>query len=72
LIGTIEQGEERVEASDLLTNVLGLHPSKQRDVDYKRLRRCMQRLGWDGPKKLRLSGKSKRGYARLAVNYGRG
>jgi predicted P-loop ATPase len=36
LIGTIEQGEERVEASDLLTTVLGIHPSKQRDVDYKR------------------------------------
>jgi hypothetical protein len=64
LIGTIEQGEERAETSELLTSVLGIHASKQRDIDYKRLSRCMRRLGWDGPKKMRISGKSRRGYVR--------
>jgi hypothetical protein len=65
VIGTVEQGEERAETSELLTTVLGIHPSKQRDIDYKRLSRCMRRLGWDGPKKIRISGKPRRGYARL-------
>ena len=70
VIGTVEQGEERVETSELLTTVLGIHPSKQRDIDYKRLGRCMRRLGWDGPKKLRISGKTRRGYARPARGTG--
>jgi hypothetical protein len=64
VIGTVEQGKERAETSELLTTVLGIHPSKQRDIDYKRLSRCMRRLGWDGPKKMRISGKSRRGYVR--------
>jgi predicted P-loop ATPase len=66
IIGAVEQQEERVEASDLLTIVLGIHPSKQRDVDYKRLGRCMRRLGWDGPKNMRIDRKLKRGYVRPA------
>jgi len=64
VVGTVEQGEERTETSELLTTVLGIHPSRQRDIDYKRLSRCMRRLGWDGPKKMRISGKSRRGYVR--------
>jgi putative DNA primase/helicase len=64
VIGTVEQGEERTETSELLTTVLGIHPSRQRDIDYKRLSRCMRRLGWDGPKKMRISSNSRRGYVR--------
>jgi hypothetical protein len=70
VVGTVEQDEERVESSDLLGTVLGIHESKQRDIDYKRLSRCMRRLGWDGPKKMRLGGKLKRGYARSVRSAG--
>jgi putative DNA primase/helicase len=63
-IGTVEQGEERVSTSDLLGTVLGIHVSKQRDLDYKRLSRCMRRLGWDGPNPIRVAGKMTRGYSR--------
>jgi predicted P-loop ATPase len=63
-IGTIEQGEERVATADLLGLVLGIHVSKQRDLDYKRLSRCMRRLGWDGPKSTRIAGKVTKGYTR--------
>jgi hypothetical protein len=64
--GTIEQGEERVSSIDLLEIVLGIHVSKQRDVDYKRLGKCMRRLGWDGPQKMRIGGNQTKGYVRLA------
>jgi predicted P-loop ATPase len=63
-IGTIEQDEERVSSLDLLTQVLGIHISKQRDLDYKRLSRCMRRLKWDGPKAMRIAGKLTKGYSR--------
>jgi predicted P-loop ATPase len=62
--GTIEQGEERAPSIDLLETVLGIHIGKQRDIDYKRLGRCMRRLGWDGPKKTRVAGKQVKGYTR--------
>jgi hypothetical protein len=63
-VGTIERGEERVSTSDLLGTVLGIHISKQRDLDYKRLSRCMRRLGWDGSKPIRIAGKTTKGYSR--------
>ena len=71
-IGTIEQGEERVATADLLGLVLGIHVSKQRDLDYKRLSRCMRRLGWDGPKSTRIAGKVTKGYTRPIGTYRRG
>jgi predicted P-loop ATPase len=63
-IGTIEQDEERVSTTDLLTIVLGIHVSKERDVDFKRLGRCMRRLAWDGPKDIRIGSKKMKGYSR--------
>jgi hypothetical protein len=65
--GTVEEDkhdEERVSSADLLEIVLGIHVSKQRDIDYKRLGRCMRRLGWDGPKKLLINGEQTKGYSR--------
>jgi hypothetical protein len=62
--GTVEQGEERVSSADLLEIALGIHVSKQRDVDFKRLGRCMRRLGWDGPKKTVIGGTQVKGYTR--------
>ena len=64
VVGTIEEGEERVSSVDLLEIALGIHISKQRDIDYKRLGRCMRRLGWDGPRLLRISNEVQRGYSR--------
>jgi hypothetical protein len=63
-IGTVEQNEERAFSRDLLTTALGIHPSKQRDIDAKRLGRCMRRLGWDGPKALRINDEIQKGYSR--------
>jgi predicted P-loop ATPase len=65
VIGTVEQGEERVSTTDLLTLVLGIHASKQYDTHYKRLGRCMRRLGWDGPKDIRIGNNKAKGYSRL-------
>jgi Virulence-associated protein E len=62
--GTIEQGEERVSSIDLLEIVLGIHISRQRDVDFKRLGRCMRRLGWKGPGTTFIAGKQVKGYTR--------
>jgi predicted P-loop ATPase len=64
VVGTVEQGEERVSTTDLLTLVLGLHISKQYDTHYKRLGRCMRRLGWDGPGTVRIGNKNLKGYSR--------
>ncbi len=62
--GTVEQGEERISSIDLLSIVLGIHQSKQYDRDYKRLGRCMRRLKWDGPKKMKIGDKETKGYSR--------
>jgi hypothetical protein len=64
-IGETEQGEERVSSTDLLSIVLKIDISKQHDFDFKRLGRCMRRLGWDGPKKTIIAGKQVKGYSRL-------
>ena len=63
-VGSIEQDEERVFSRDLLVTVLGIHPSKQRDIDTKRLGRCMRRLGWSGPKPVRIGNNVSKGYIR--------
>jgi hypothetical protein len=63
-VGTIERDEERVSSIDLLSQVLGIHVSKQRDLDYKRLSRCMRRLGWDGPRPMWIAGRTTKGYSR--------
>ena len=64
VIGTIEQGEERISSTDLLSIVLKIDISKQHDFDYKRLGRCMRRLGWKGPDKTIIAGKQVKGYRR--------
>jgi len=66
LIGDRENGEERTTSADILTDVLGIPISKQRDFDYKKLGRCMRRLGWTGPKKLRKGNRLAMGYTRPA------
>src|SRR5262249_10867638 len=63
--GTPAQGEERVSSADLLETVLSIHISRQRDVDLKRLGKCMRRLGWDGPRNLRIGQSIVKGYSRI-------
>ena len=63
-IGEIEQGEERISSTDLLSIILKIDISKQRDIDYKRVGRCMRRLGWNGPRKTIIAGKQVKGYTR--------
>ena len=62
--GTVEQGMERIETTDLLETVLGIHVSRQRYADWKRAGNCMRRLGWTGPKTIRVGGKIATGYER--------
>jgi Virulence-associated protein E len=63
-IGTIEQEQERVFSRDLLETVLGFQKSRMLDRDSKRLVRCMRRLGWVGPKVIRIGNKLASGYYR--------
>jgi predicted P-loop ATPase len=58
LAGSIDRegGEQRVSSEFLLTVVLGLDPSKMRGGEGKRLKKCMQRQGWQGPITLRIKG----------------
>ena len=46
--------EERVANTDLLTTVLGLKAEKIHEQQGRRLAYCMRRLGWDGPRKMRI------------------
>jgi Virulence-associated protein E len=56
--------EERIAGTTVLTTTLGIMTSKVCDRDEKRLVHCMRRLGWVGPTKMRILGKSQRGYRR--------
>ncbi len=56
--------EVRISSEYLLTEVLGLLRSQQNDGASKRLARAMKSLGWHGPEKIRIDGRSMRGYRR--------
>jgi predicted P-loop ATPase len=59
-------GQERVATSDLMENVLQIHPSQQTTGYAMRLKNAMKRLGWqrDGENKITIDGKQVRGYFR--------
>jgi hypothetical protein len=59
-------GQERVATSDLMENVLQIHPSQQTTGYAMRLKNAMKRLGWqrDGENKITINGKQVRGYYR--------
>ena len=59
--------EERVASSQLLCGNLQLEIGRTTDRDAKRLSNCMRRLGWLGPKTMRIGGKPTKGYCRPAV-----
>jgi Virulence-associated protein E len=56
--------EERIATQQLLCGFLQLEIGRTTDRDAKRLSYCMRRLGWSGPKPMRLGGKTTKGYWR--------
>ena len=72
-----EQGERhgnllRVFTEVLLTENLKIPPDRQHQGHSKRLSRIMRKLGWDGPKRIRLGNKVVRGYERPGTKEGEG
>ena len=55
---------ERVASMDIMTRDLGLSRDRVSPVDAGRVASIMRRLGWDGPKMIRVEGKAVRGYER--------
>ena len=58
LAGSIDRegGEQRVSSNFLLTGMLHLTGAKMRGGEGRRLKKCMQRQGWQGPKVMRIKG----------------
>jgi predicted P-loop ATPase len=65
---TAEDGkpERRVLTQDLLETSIGIPKERQTNQNLKRIGDCMRQLGWQGPKKMRISDQSGRGYWRQA------
>jgi predicted P-loop ATPase len=56
--------EERIASARLFYEYLRLDAGRIGDREAKRLACCMKRLGWDGPKRMRIKSQSVRGYSR--------
>ena len=58
LAGSInwECGEQRVSSNFLLTGMLHFTGAKMRGGEGRRLKKCMRRQGWNGPKVMRIKG----------------
>lgn len=54
----------RVTTRSIMKNVLGRSDGVMSPYEARRIAACMQNLGWDGPKMLRIEGKAVRGYER--------
>jgi hypothetical protein len=66
--GTIVNGEERISSRDLFGEThLNIQPGSQQDYVGKRVSKNMKELGWDGPKVMKIKGKTLRGYFRPAT-----
>ena len=57
--------EERIASCDLLLEYLKIPAERATKEAERKLAQCMRRLGWDGPKKMRIHGKPQRGYHRF-------
>ena len=64
VVGTVEQGQERVFSRDLLETVLGIPKGRLLDRDSKRLAACMRRLGWRKADSMRIGNRRTSGYFR--------
>ena len=61
-----EFGEMRAASDWLLREVLDLNPNTISSASSRRLGAAMRRLGWTGPKNLRINGEVEKGYCRPA------
>ena len=59
-----EFGEMRASTDWLLRDMLDLNPNNVSGAAAKRLAACMRRLGWTGPKTMKINGKDMKGYCR--------
>jgi hypothetical protein len=59
--------EERIASCELLLAYLKIPAERATKEAEKKLARCMQRLGWQGPDKMRIGAKPQRGYRRLVA-----
>jgi predicted P-loop ATPase len=59
-----EFGETRASSDYLLRDVLDLNPNNVSGAASKRLGACMRRLGWTGPKTMKINGQDVKGYCR--------
>lgn len=66
LRGIVEGEIDRVTTADALAH-LQMPPERQNQAAAKRLGPLMRKLGWAGPKQLRISGRVLRGYERPSV-----
>jgi len=64
MTGDGRQLEARILSQDLLDGALGLARDKMSDVTAKRVSNIMRRLGWDGPKVIRIGEARGRGYTK--------
>ncbi len=56
--------EDRVSTMDIMARDLGVPKDRMSPVDAGRVASIMKRLGWDGPKMIRIEGRAVRGYER--------
>jgi hypothetical protein len=61
---TVDGREWRIGTRDLLSGHLAIAPDRQTDGIMKRLSYIMRRLGWDGPKKMRVGAFTVRGFSK--------
>jgi putative DNA primase/helicase len=59
-----EFGEMRAASDWLLRDVLDLNPNNVSGASSKRLGACMRRLGWTGPKTMKINGEDVKGYCK--------
>jgi predicted P-loop ATPase len=59
--------EERLSTYSLLFDVLKIQADRANSGTEKKLKQAMNRLGWEGPTKMRLNGKPQRAYRRPVV-----
>lgn len=63
--GTVEGGVERISTSEVMAH-LQIMPGQQHPGSAKRIAPLMRKLGWTGPKQMRVRGTNARGYERSA------
>ena len=61
----LDTGEERISSMFILRDVIMIESRNLTPEHGKRLSRVLGRLGWNGPKPMRINGKTERGYWRV-------